>query len=566
MKKAFNPKKSIQAKLFLNFIIPFLVLGALVFIFIRLLTGYILEEHVLPQFEQLLKINGENLADTIDGDLVNEIIMNDDKSNGELTAKLDQFIEGKNRIEYVYVLTEKGGKDYIVGLNDSPDTMVESPFTNDQAKAFTNHESILSPIYSDKWGTHKSYFVPMENSDAIIGIDMSAQFISDLKKNITIFQSIFIGVSILLGAILSYIFGRGLNKNIQQLLSSMTKVTNGDLTESINSERKDEIGLLANRYEEMRTVLRKVIHHVQENSNQITDTSAILVTAFDELADASNQIAIGTGEEANASESRSVHIEEISNKTTLMSEKISTVNNQTKEINQFTRNTGKIAKEGTGKIQQITEQMNKIKNNGETNSNKLTLLGGKISQINRDIELIKDVADQTNLLSLNASIEAARAGEAGKGFSIVAQEVQKLASLTDNNVKTINAVLKEINEQTSEMVNAHNEINLDIRDGVELISTSGDLFQQIFQAVNSLTEQVNTMVTDVEDISGASKKTVESIHEIAAISEEGVATIQEISAASQQQSTTVNMLKERNDELKSMADSLKDLVKSYKLS
>ncbi|BCB03919.1 methyl-accepting chemotaxis protein [Bacillus sp. KH172YL63] len=565
MKKSFNPKKSIQAKLFINFIIPFLVLGALVFIFIRLLTGYIMDEHVLPQFEQLLKINGENLAHNLDGDMVNEIIMNDDKNNGEITRVLDQFIEGKNGIEYVYVLTEKDGKEYIVGLNDSPDTMIESPFTPDQAKAFSNKESILSPIYTDKWGTHKSYFVPMENSDAIIGIDMSAQFISQLKKNITIFQTIFIVVSILLGGILSYVFGRGLNKNIQQLLSSMNKVGKGDLTESIHSDREDELGLLATRYEEMRTGLREVIHHVQENSNQINDTSAVLVTAFDELSDASNQIAIGTGEEAHASENRSMHIDEISNKTTLMSNKIALVNNQTKEIDQFTKNTGKIAEEGTGKIQQITEQMNKIKTNGETNSSKLTLLEGKISQINRDIEFIKDVADQTNLLSLNASIEAARAGEAGKGFSIVAQEVQKLANLTDNNVKTINAVLKEINEQTSEMVKANHEINTDINDGVQLISTSGELFQQIFHSVNSLTEQVNAMVTDVEDISDASKKTVESIHEVAAISEEGVATIQEISAASQQQSTTVNMLKERNDKLKAMALSLNDLVRNYKL-
>lgn len=172
-------------------------------------------------------------------------------------------------------------------------------------------------------------------------------------------------------------FGRGLNKNIQQLLSSMNKVGKGDLTESIHSDREDELGLLATRYEEMRTGLREVIHHVQENSNQINDTSAVLVTAFDELSDASNQIAIGTGEEAHASENRSMHIDEISNKTTLMSNKIALVNNQTKEIDQFTKNTGKIAEEGTGKIQQITEQMNKIKTNGETNSSKLTLLEGK---------------------------------------------------------------------------------------------------------------------------------------------------------------------------------------------
>ncbi|MCR8849313.1 methyl-accepting chemotaxis protein [Rossellomorea sp. SC111] len=566
MKNLFNPKKSIQAQLFLSFIIPFFILGALIFLFIRFLTGYIFEEHVLPQFDQLLTINGEDLARSIDETVVNDIIQNEEKSNGAVGNELDQFIEGKEGIEYVYVLTQKNGKDYIVGLNDSPDTMVESPFTDDQAKAFTNREPVLSSIYSDEWGTHKSYFVPLEGTNAIVGIDMSAQFITDLKRKITIFQSIFIGVAVLLGAILSYIIGRRMKKNIEQLLSSMDMVTNGDLTESITIDRADEIGTLALRYEEMRASLKQVIHHVQDNANQINDTSAVLLTAFDELSDGSNQIAIGTSEEANASESRSVHIDQISNGTTLMSDKITSVANQTKQIDQFTRNTGQIAKEGTGKINKIQDQMNKIRSNGEINSTKLTQLDGKISQINRDIDLIKDVADQTNLLSLNASIEAARAGEAGKGFSIVAQEVQKLASLTDENVKTINAVLKDITDQTNEMLHANKEINTDIKDGADLVSTSGELFHQIFQAVDSLTNQVAAMVEDVADIQGTSQRTVESIHEVAAISEEGVATIQEISAASQQQHTTVSMLRNQNQELKEMADSLKKLVENYKLS
>ncbi|CAN7546893.1 methyl-accepting chemotaxis protein [Rossellomorea sp. LjRoot5] len=566
MKNLFNPKKSIQAQLFLSFIIPFFILGALIFLFIRFLTGYIFEEHVLPQFDQLLTINGENLARSIDETVVNDIIQNEDKSNGAMGNELDQFIEGKEGIEYVYVLTQKNGKDFIVGLNDSPDTMVESPFTDDQAKAFSNREPVLSSIYSDEWGTHKSYFVPLEGTNAIVGIDMSAQFISDLKRNITIFQSIFIGIALLLGAILSYIIGRRMKKNFEQLLSSMSKVTNGDLTESITTDRADEIGTLAARYEEMRTSLKQVIHHVQGNANQINDTSAVLLTAFDELADGSNQIAIGTSEEANATESRSAHIDKISNGSTLMSNKITSVANQTKQIDQFTRSTGQIAKEGTGKIKKIQDQMNKIRSNGEINSTKLTQLDGKISQINRDIDLIKDVADQTNLLSLNASIEAARAGEAGKGFSIVAQEVQKLASLTDENVKTINAVLKDITDQTNEMLHANKEINTDIKDGADLVSTSGELFQQIFQAVDSLTDQVATMVEDVADIQDTSQRTVESIHEVAAISEEGVATIQEISAASQQQHSTVSMLRNQNQDLKELADSLKKLVQNYKLS
>ncbi|MDG5471912.1 methyl-accepting chemotaxis protein [Jeotgalibacillus sp. ET6] len=561
--KKLNPKKSLRTQLFLSFIVPFIFLGMLVFGFVHYLTNYIVDDHVLPQFDQILQINGQYLADDLDEALISDAIQNPEEAGGELTESLNSFISGKEGIEYVYVLTKQEGTDYIVALNGSEESMIESPFTPEQEQAYTSQETVLTSIYEDEWGVHKSYFIPLAGTDAVVGIDMDTTFVHDLQGLILVFQLILLAVSLLIGSLIAFFMGRQINKPIQSLLSSLKKISNGDLSEEINVKRQDEIGTLAAGFEDMRTSLVQIIGSVKTNSSQINQTSETLVQAFDELSEASSQIAVGTGEEAKASETRTQHIDNISQGFSVMADKIGDVTHQTQQIEHFTKETGKIAEKGSTQLKEISTQINRIQENGHVSSGRITLLGEKISQINEDIKLIKDVADQTNLLSLNASIEAARAGEAGKGFSVVAQEVQKLSGQTEETVSTITAILREITDQCSTMLQSNNKDNEEISNGVELVTTSGELFDQIFQAVNELTSKVDTIVNSVEEVNTASTESIKSIHEIAAISEEGVATIQEISASSQQQNATVEMLQEQNHELQKMAHSLNDLVKKF---
>ncbi|MBM7579713.1 methyl-accepting chemotaxis protein [Jeotgalibacillus terrae] len=563
MMKKFNPKKSLRSQLFIMFIIPFVLLSILMFGFVKYLTDYIIEDHVLPQFEQILQIYGGDLAESIDEEAVSETIGNSQESGEELVQFLNAFMDGKEGIEYVYVLTREDNTDYIVALNGTEDIMMESPMTEDQERALTENTVVSTEIYVDEWGSHKSVFIPLPDTDAIIGLDMSTQFIEDLEQQIILFQIIFVIISIIIGAIFAYVFGQRLTKPIKLLLASVKKITGGNLTEEIKVKRQDEIGMLAENFEEMRLSLTTIIQSVKENSGQVNHTSEDLVKSFNELAEASSQIAVGTSEEAKASESRSSHIENISSGFSVMAGKIQDVNQQAKEIDQITKNAGSIAEKGAVQIQEISAQITEIQKNGNISQERLGDLGKNIDHINEDIKLIKAVADQTNLLSLNASIEAARAGEAGKGFSVVAQEVQKLSSQTEDTVTTISATLKELAAQCQKMLQSNTQDLSEINKGVTLIQSSGELFNQIFDSVNALTKQVDSMVDGIDEVTTTSNRSVESIHEIAAISEEGVATIEEISASSQQQNATILLLQDKNNELKEMATSLNRLVEKF---
>lgn len=290
------------------------------------------------------------------------------------------------------------------------------------------------------------------------------------------------------------------------------------------------------------------------------------MASFEELAQASKQIAMSTDEEAKGAEERANHIDRISNMMSEMSIAISNVDEQTKLIKDLTDQTSQQAEKGNVQVQMITEQMNKIKQNGMVSKENLFNLGKKLEHINEIIKIIQDISSQIHLLSLNASIEAARAGEAGKGFSVVAQEVQKLANQTDESIKTISEAIDEINEQANIVLNLNQQDFEDIVKGVEIVEDNGRLFNSIFEAVEQLAKGIDAIVKSTEDLHQASDEILTSIQEIAAISEQGAAATQEISASAAQQDNTIDYLKQQNSELKLLADNLQDMIKRFKTS
>jgi methyl-accepting chemotaxis protein len=557
-------QKSIKAQLVISFLFPFLVFSLILFGFVQYVSDYIIQEHVIPQFDERLKENGRLLAETIDPNLIKNTIDFPRTYGPELKRNLDSFIERKKGIEYVYVLSRQNGKDVIVALNGSDKFMVESPFTNDQKLSFEKKESVLSSIYRDKWGVHKSFFIPVDGVDAIVGIDMSAKFIDHLEKWIWMVSLLLTAIMIVIGILLALFIGNRISKPLNRLVQYAKTFSTGDLSQSVNIKREDEIGILANSFEEMRKNLSRIIDNVREKSEAIHRTGQTLLESFEELAQASKQIAMSTDEEAKGSEERANHIDRISNMMSEMSIAISNVDEQTKLIKNLTDQTSQQAEKGNVQVQMITEQMNKIKQNGMVSKENLFNLGKKLEHINEIIKIIQDISSQIHLLSLNASIEAARAGEAGKGFSVVAQEVQKLASQTDESIKTISEAIREINEQANIVLNLNQQDFEDIVKGVEIVEDNGRLFNSIFESVEQLAKGIDVIAKSTEDLHQASDEILTSIQEIAAISEQGVAATQEISASAVQQSNTIDYLKQQNAELKLLADNLQDMIKRFK--
>ncbi|MED3987198.1 methyl-accepting chemotaxis protein [Peribacillus simplex] len=522
-----------------------------------------INENVLPQFDDRLSENAHSLAASLNPTLINKASVRGE----EIKRKLDAFVKDKKGIEYVYVLKRENDADMIVALNGSEDYMVESPFTPEQAKSINGKEDVLSEIYKDKWGTHKSYFTPIEGTDAIVGIDMDAKLIGELKSRMIFYNILFLASAIILGVLCAVVIGKKISGPVNELVGYTNEMAKGDLSKSIPVGRQDEIGDLSNGFEDMRLSLAHIIQNVREHAqtmNQTTNQTTVSIQqSFEEMVESYGQIVTGTTEEAKASEERAHHIDRISNMISNLSDTIRLMNEQTNEMNEFTMHTNTLAEQGSKQVQDVTSQMDKIMENGQANKANLVSLEEDVVKINEVIGLIRVIASQTNLLSLNASIEAARAGDAGRGFAVVAQEVQKLAVQTDESIDIISESIMRINEQTAKVIQNNDESFQDILNGVSLVENNGEIFNKIFESVEKLLKGTEQLAAHSKKINDSSDESLASIQEIAAISEEGVATTEQISAAAIQQNIIMTGLKDQNEDLANESAILEEMVEKF---
>ncbi|WP_281974786.1 methyl-accepting chemotaxis protein [Halobacillus litoralis] len=561
----FNPKKSLRAQLFLNFIIPIIILGVLVFAFVKVLSSHIVDEYVLPQFEQILETNGEELIRSIDQEAVEAAIQNPDENHSGLVNTLDTFMEGKERLEYAYILTKEADTEYIVSLSGSEDMMVESPFTEDQNKSFNNGEVVITSIYEDEWGVHKSIFIPLDNTGAIIGVDMSTQFVKDLQNNINLFLAIFLVVALVLGVLFAYLFGTRLNKSVQSLLSSVKRITDGDLTEEIETERKDEIGQLAHSMNQMVGSLRSLVNRVSRATDDVSAQSEELTQAANEVKEGSEQVASTMQELSSGSESQANSSSHLSEMMEDFVNKIEEANEGGQEVSSTSKEVLSMTDEGRTLMQTSVSQMNNINHIVKEAVDKVKGLDRQSKEINKLVQVIQDIAEQTNLLSLNAAIEAARAGEHGKGFAVVADEVRKLAEQVSTSIVDITTIVEKIQTESSSVANSLETGYEEVNEGSKQIEVTGRTFDDIHTSVSDMAGRVQQISSHLSNVARSSQQMNTSIEEIASVSEESAAGVQQVAASSQQTSSSMEEVSVSARQLSELAEELNEQVREFKV-
>ncbi|MBI5587069.1 MAG: methyl-accepting chemotaxis protein, partial [Deltaproteobacteria bacterium] len=178
-------------------------------------------------------------------------------------------------------------------------------------------------------------------------------------------------------------------------------------------------------------------------------------------------------------------------------------------------------------------------------------LGKSSEEIGTIVSVINDIADQTNLLALNAAIEAARAGEQGRGFAVVADEVRKLAERTTKATKEISAMIKTIQSETGKAVDAMDAGTDKVENGVRLANEAGDALRQIVTGVEDVTDKISHIATSAEEQSSTTDEITRNMDSIAEVAKSNVAAIGEVANAT--------------DEMARLATELKDLVSKFKI-
>lgn len=378
-----------------------------------------------------------------------------------------------------------------------------------------------------------------------------------------------VGIMCALGIIIallgSIFFSGGITKQIKGIQIAMEQFGSGDLTANVNIKAKDEIGHIASSFNKMAEGMRSLLGGVQDAafksraiSDKVAATSNAINVASTEIASAVHEIATGTSEQAKEA-SESVEI------TNVLANKIGDMVDKLQITVESTEKMREKNDLGTKSINALRDRFRKNTEATLNASKGVQEVSEKSKSISKIIETINAIADQTNLLALNAAIEAARAGEAGKGFAVVADEVRKLAEGSSKATDEIKTIVEDIvlliektyrdMEYTGKLVN---EANV----GLEETNNS---FMEIEESVKEVTKQMELLRSDISEVNKAKDKVLGSIESITAITQQASAATEEVSASTEEQVASIEDTVRSMEELGSIIAHLSDSIKAFKI-
>jgi methyl-accepting chemotaxis protein len=228
--------------------------------------------------------------------------------------------------------------------------------------------------------------------------------------------------------------------------------------------------------------------------------------------------------------------------------------------------TRKIAQEGVGAAQQANEAMRAVRDSSEEVSSAIGELASKSEQIGEIVVTITQIAEQTNLLALNAAIEAARAGEQGRGFAVVADEVRKLAEESQRAAREISQLVGAIQDDTAEAVGVVQYGAKRTADGAAVVEQTRGAFERIGSSVDDMTTRIEQIAAGAQQIAASATGMQEDIGEVAAVAEQSSASSEEVSASTEQTSASAQQIAASAQELSGSAEELNRLVAQFKLA
>lgn len=370
--------------------------------------------------------------------------------------------------------------------------------------------------------------------------------------------------SIALGVLIGYPIIRSILRPLRLLGESASKIGEGDLREKIDIKSEDEFGKLAIIFNKMIDSLRTVIGQVSEQSNALAASSEELTASTEENQRATGQIVESIQQFASGAEQQSDAVENSSKVTNQMQSNIKKIAKKSDNASRKVKQTLQEVQIGDQTIQQAIQQMQSINLTVQSIEGAVTHLGKRSHDIGNIVQTIKQIADQTNLLSLNAAIEAARAGEAGKGFAVVADEVRKLAEESAKATTQIADIIGHIQLETEQAVHTMAAGTEEVAKGITVVNEAGHKFTNIRDHVLEVATEVDEVSSAAREMTHQSNLVASSTVTVQELTQLNLAGVQNISASTEEQLASMEEIAASADELSVMAERLNQTVQQFK--
>ena len=355
-------------------------------------------------------------------------------------------------------------------------------------------------------------------------------------------QTVAVVVTLILGIALAAVLGTIIVRYIRRTLSDLVQragaMSQGDLTVTVVQSSSDELGMLASAFGQMRANLHRMLTDLATISSSVSSASSEISSSTEQMAAGAQEQTSQAGEVASA-------VEEMTKTIVENSKNAGSTAETARQAKQAAEAGGHVVKETVAGMKRIAGVVNK---SAET----VKALGNSSDQIGEIIGVIDDIADQTNLLALNAAIEAARAGEQGRGFAVVADEVRKLAERTTKATKEIAGMIKAIQTDTEGAVLSMSEGTKQVNEGIELADKAGASLEEIVGVSQKVTDMVSQIAAASEQQSSASEQISKNVEAISNVTSETAAGVQQVAHAA--------------EDLNRLTENLQQILGRFKLS
>lgn len=566
-------KKGISFKIQLLIILIIAVCVAALSIFLK----SILKSYLLNEKKESTKSIAELAASYIDvDDFVTVMEEGADTEAYEIiidTLRPFMNVEG---VTYIYTMTKDDNDTLYYVVDADPEDPGESgeeyeDTTDIMLETFKGKAVSENEITSDEWGDFMSSYAPIFKDGQVIGmlgVDCEVSYIKDSVNSI-MKQFLLVAFCVLIiGIAIAFIMGKSLKKNFSMLNSRILDIASdeGDLTKTVDIRTGDEFEVLGESLNKLLDKTKNTMSIAQSSSKEIRGNSGGIAASVNDVSQEINNIKNAASEIAIAESNSLENIE-------LMHNQSSIALNNTEDVEQQLRIADELIEEIANMSAELNEFVTKatanLKEKNEeigTELNNSLEAAHAVNQIRSLTQLILDISEQTNMLSLNASIEAARAGEAGRGFAVVASEISKLASDSSDAAEKISIIGESITDIVDSLGYVSSELLLFVNDSVmsdyENFQTFGN---EYFVKAQDIKSRANAIYENTKALNNSMHEISDSASSILAASEENLATIQNIAdTLNNIDNSMISVKKETANNLNAV-ENMNSVVGGYKL-
>ena len=391
----------------------------------------------------------------------------------------------------------------------------------------------------------------------------------EFRSNFIMVVVVMVVLEVILIAV-SFVLSRRMIQPIRDLTQAVDVLATGDFRVSnnaipIDTDRGDEIGVMGRAVLDLRKNVRDMIQKIVEAAEQVAAASEQLTASADQSSLAINQVADSIVRVAGAATEQFTEVENATHQSEQLMKNMNTFTDTLSASSSKIQETNNAAEMGGKSVADAVDQMKIIESSVSDASTVIAQLGEESDKIGKIVDAIAAIADQTNLLALNAAIEAARAGEHGRGFAVVADEVRKLAEQSQTSAQEISNLIGSIQAKAQDAVHSMQDSVKQVQSGAGSVDGAGKTFKEIAIMVTDVAEGSERMEAIVAELVDSTDVITKSVDHINTKSREVAKESETVSAASEEQTATMHEIADASRSLAMQAQNMQEVIRKFKI-